>query len=316
MLKKFFLLSLVFPLIVQARPMDYSRELTAANRALARGDYADARAGYLKHSKTNPLAQFSLGLLYQNGWGQPRDGIQACRWFERSAQKNIPTAQHFFGDCLDRGIHRPADPKMALDFYLRAARGGHLLSLCSAAQLYIDGRGVDQDVAQGLDLCAQAAQAGSPQAMLRLANYFRGTAQVKPDLTAARAWYQMAAERDVPEAQYWLARMLSEGAGGAADAAQAAGWMERAAMGGHAPAYLPTAVLYANAPLDPATKTLPATDLAKVYLWNSAAQARSTDPEEQVQISKINELLQEIVPASWRPKLDRQVSDHLARFAK
>ncbi len=293
---------------------DLAAELRPAQQALSAGDYRKAYALYAGFAAGNPLAQLNLAFFYQNGWGRPADGVKACDWFEKAARNNIPVAQQYFGDCLARGTGRPADGKSAIEWYEKAADGGDIIALCSAAELYIKGQGVARDVRQGLALCTRAAQANSPPAMLRLADYYRDGGDVPQNLAAARYWYQQAAERRDREAQYRLGIMLSEGQGGEADPAGALFWLETAAGAGYAPAYLPTAILYANARVDPATGALRPEHLAKIYLWNSAAKARATDPAERAEIARIEELVLKVMPPSWRPDLDRQVAAHLARY--
>lgn len=297
-----------------AKPADYAAELQAAQQALAAGDYPKAYARYSRHAAKNPLAQFTLGLFHQNGWGRPADESAACRWFEKSARKRTPAAQHFLGDCLVKGTHRAADPAAARELYLDAAAGGHLISLCSAADLYIKGQGVEKDAKRGLALCAQAAQANSPPAMLRLADYYREGTDVPQDLAAARHWYRQAAELRAAEGQYRLGVMLAEGRGGEPDPNAALFWLETAASEGYAPAYLPTAILYANADPMAETGTLAPEHLAKIYLWNTAAKARNYDPAQLAEIARIEALVTQVMPVSWRNDLDRQVRDHLAKF--
>lgn len=297
-----------------AKPADYAAELQAAQPALAAGNYAKAYALYSRHATKNPLAQFTLGLFHKHGWGRPADETAACRWFEKSAQKRIPAAQHFLGDCLVKGTHRAADPAAARALYLDAAAGGHLISLCSAADLYIKGKGVGKDARRGLELCAQAAQANSLPAMLRLADYYREGTDVPQDLAAARHWYRQAAELRAAEGQYRLGTMLAEGQGGEPDPNAALFWLETAASAGYAPAYLPTAILYANADVDPQTGALRPEHLAKIYLWNAAARASSPDPARLAEIARIEDLVNQVMPAAWRPDLDKQVAAYLAKF--
>lgn len=295
-------------------PKDISAELRPAQQAQAAGDYPRAFASYMRFAKRNPLAKFSVGLFYQNGWGRRADNVKACQWFEKAALGHIPVAQQFFGDCLAQGIGRSADYAAAIQWYKRAADKGDLIALCSAADLIIKGKGVDKDVNQGLQLCAQAAQANSPPAMLKLGDYYREGTDVPQDLAAARTWYRQAAEQNNREAQYRLGVMLSEGQGGAADVPAALFWLETAASEGHAPAYLPTAILYANAQPQADTGALAPEHLAKIYLWNSAAKATSHDAAQQAEITRIETLVLSVMPASWRADLDKRVAEHLAKY--
>ena len=168
------------------------------------------------------------------------------------------------------------------------------------------------DVPRGLALCTQAAQAESVPAMLKLADHYRTGADTLP---LARYWYDQAAQRHSHAAQWRLGVMLSEGAGGPADVARARFWLEHAAMEGYAPAYLPTAILYANAATDPATGALAPNDLAKVYMWNQAARATTPDPIQLAEIARIDAMVLAVMPPPWRADLDQKVTAHLARFS-
>ncbi|OGS71275.1 MAG: hypothetical protein A2063_06755 [Gallionellales bacterium GWA2_60_142] len=288
--------------------------LKPAQQALTAGDYKKAHALYSRHAAKNPLAQFTLGLFHKNGWGRPADEATACRWFEKAAHKNIPAAQQFFGDCLAQGVGRPVDGEAAVGWYRKAAASGIAYALCSAGGLYIEGKTVPRDVRRGLELCAQAAQAESPPAMLRLADYYRDGKDVPQDLAAARHWYQQAAERHSAEAQYRLGVMLAEGQGGEPAPNAALFWLETAASEGYAPAYLPVAILYANAEVSPETGALKPEHLARIYLWNSAAKARTADPAQLAEIDRIEKLVLSVMPETWRPELDKKVAEHLAKY--
>lgn len=297
-----------------AKKIDLSADLESAQAALAAGNYQKAFAQYSGFAAKNPLAQFSLALFYQNGWGRPVDETEACRWFEKSARGNIPAGQHFYADCLAKGTDRTANSPEAIKWYKKAADSGHLISLCSAGELYITGKGVSKDMGQGLELITQAARQGVPAAMLRLADLHREGFHVKQDLPVARHWYQQAAEQRSPEAQYQLGVMLGEGRGGETDLDASLFWLETAASEGYAPAYLPTAILYANAKVVPETGALSPEHLAKIYLWISAAKARPSDAAQLADIKKIEEMALAVMPPSWRETLDKRVAEHLEKF--
>lgn len=289
-------------------------ELNIANKALADKNYSLAFREYKRHADKNGLAQFSLGLIEQNGWGRSPDAVAACKWFGRAANKGVPTAQQLFGNCLAQGIGMPVDGLAAVRWYQAAADQGLASAACDAGELLIAGKVIFQDVSRGLALCRGAAQAESTPAMMSLAALYSEGGTVAQDLTLARFWYTEAAERRVLEAQFRLGLMLSEGLGGDADVPKARFWLEHAAAEGYAPAYLPTAILYANAPLDPNTGALSPADLAKIYMWNSAAKAITQDPAQLAEISRIEALTLKVMPLQWKPDLDQRVAAHLKKF--
>lgn len=309
------ILSLLPVIPAAAASGSYDKPLAKAYALLAAQDYAHAYSAFQRYGDHNPLAQFSLGLFHQNGWGRPVNADLACSWFIKAAKGKIPTALHYAGDCLMRQPDAPGHATAALADYLAAADNGHLISLCSAAEFYIRGRYVARDVAQGLALCTRAALANSPPAMLRLATYLHHDADVPSDLAAARRWYQLAAARQQTEARYQLAIMQSQGDGGPVEVEAAMVAMESLASDGYLPAYLPTAVLYAHLPPDDDTGLASPAQLAKVYLWSSAAKARLAQPAQQAQADQLLTAVLAAMPAEWRPELDRKVAAHLAKFA-
>jgi len=296
------------------KPQDWARALAPAQAALNAKNYSGAYPLYLRQaeSQQNGLAQFVLGMFHLNAWGRPRNPVAACAWFEKAAQKHIPAGENNWGDCLAQGIGRPVDIPAALAWYDKAASHGHIISACTAADYYLQGKGVEKDVAKGLALCTAVARANAIPAMLKLARYYQEGQWLPQDLPAARYWYQQAAEMRSVEAQFKLGVMLAQGEGGEPDLNAALFWLETAASQGYAPAYLPTAVLYANAPVQAETGALAPEHLAKVYLWNAAAKARNDDPALEAEIHRIDTLVAQIMPATWRPDLDKKVAEHLA----
>lgn len=300
----------------QGRSTTLQQELQAAQAALAAGHHDEAWPRYRRLAERgNALAQFVVGQFLQQGWDRPVDQVAACNWFSKAAGQRVPYAEHLWADCLAQGTVRKPDIVQALNWYERAAEDGHWLSLCAAARYHIRGQGVAQDVPRGLAMCTRAAQAESPPAMLQLARYYQQDADVPQNLPGARYWYEQAARRQQPEAQYRLGLMLAQGQGGPADPDTALHWLERAASAGYAEAYLPTAVLYGNADVQADTGALAPAHLAKVYLWAAAAKASHLPPPQQALASSIESQALAIMPPPWLPELNRQIAEHLARFA-
>jgi TPR repeat protein len=297
------------------RPRDYAKELGPAYARLDQRDYARAYPLFQRRAATNPLAQFTLGLFHQNGWGRPVDHDVACAWFAKAALRRIPSAQHLHGDCLMRTPDAPGNAEAALASYLDAAKGSHYISLCSAAELLIHGRGMPRDVPRGLALCTQGAQSNAPPAMLRLALFLSDDADVPPNLPLARGWFERAAKAGIADARFRLAIMQSQGDGGEVDRDAALLGMESLAAEGYVPAYLPTAVMYANQPAQADTGALSAEHLAKAYLWACAAKASLRDPARLAPTEQLLASVLAIMPPEWRPELDRKVDAHLAKFA-
>lgn len=242
-----------------------------------------------------------------------KDYAAARNRFEKAAPKNIPAAQQASGDCFAHGMDRARENELALRWYRPAADSGIAFSLCQAGQAYIAGDLVAKDVAKGLALCTSAAQAESTATMMKLAGCYGEGAAIIQNLRTARFWYAQAAQRRNQEAQYWRGIMLSEGQGGNADIPQARSWLELDAAEGYSRAYLPAAILYANAQINPNTGALTPDGLARVYMGNSAAQATTKNPLQMAQIARIETMALNVMPSQWTPDLDRRVANHLAQ---
>lgn len=295
-----------------------AHDVRDASVALSAGDYGKAFALYRRSAQEedNPLAQFFVGLFYKNGWGRPADPAAACRWFGKAAEGGIPAAQHFYGECLEGGVGCPADPARAAVWYEKAAEGGHHVSCCYLAELYMTGRGVAKDPARAIELCGRSAMQGSPQAQVRLGRFYLEGDESVRDYAAAFRWFAAAGEKNVAEAQYYMGYLLDWGLVITDPPQSARVYFERAAAQGYAPAYFPTGRLYFDAPVDPQTKMLSANDLAKAYLWLSAAVKQSQDPEDVAMSAKMLDQIRNVMPKAWAPELDAKVSGHLSKYTK
>jgi TPR repeat protein len=308
------LLGLFMPFDQSLAKSNVAAELKNAQALLAKGEYGKAFVEYRRFAEeqNNPLAQFSLGLFFQNGWGRPVDPAAACRWFEKAGKGDIPAAAHFFAECLAKGVGRTADPAGAAGWYEKAAALGHHISLCSLAELYMTGIGVPRDPAKGLALCSQAADKKVISAQTRTGLFLLKGDKSIQNFEQAFKWFSMAAQGNSPEAQYYLGVMYHDGIGSAKDPKLARYWFEMAASQGYISAYYPTGELYYTAPVDPQTGKLSAHDLAKAYLWLSAAAKRSKDPEELKQTKDLLEKVLAVMPETWIRTLDEKVNAHLS----
>lgn len=307
-------LSVLFALNSAQAKQNLSADLRKAQKALAAGDYEEAFAEYVKlaEDQNNPLAQFTVGMFYRMGWGRPAEPAKAYRWFEKAALGGIPVAQHFLGDYLVAGVHCEADPAKAAVWYEKAIASGYLLSLCSLAELYMAGTGVKKNPTKAIALCRKAAEKALIPAQVRLGRFFLDGDKSIRDYAKAYLWFEMAAQKNSPEAQYYFGVIYRDGRGRPKALKVARYWFESAASRKYGPAYLPTGELYFQAPVDPNTGKLSAHDLAKAYLWLSAATRQAKDPKDQKRVNELLGKVNRIMPVSWKPELDAKVNAHFS----
>jgi len=113
--------------------------------AVERQDYAAAlRLFRPLANQGNDIAQFDLGVMYDKGWGVPRDHVQAARWYRLAAAQGNADAQYNLGVLYEDG-RRYAD---AVKWYREAADQGLGDAQFSLGLLYAKGQGVPRDDVQ------------------------------------------------------------------------------------------------------------------------------------------------------------------------
>ncbi|PWB93449.1 SEL1-like repeat protein [Methylosinus sporium] len=142
-------------------------------------------------------AQYELGLRYAEGrGGAPRDPKLAFQWFEKAADKGFAPAQYRLGSIYEKGM------------------------------------GVERDYAKALSWYKRAADAGNARAMHNLAVLFAGGGDGKPDYDQAAQWFRKAAEYGVRDSQFNLAILCARGLGVPQNLTQSYLWFAAAAAQG------------------------------------------------------------------------------------
>ena len=109
-------------LVVPARA-DYQAGVDANTS----GDYATALREWRPLAEQgDPRAQFSLGLLHENGDGVTRDYAKARQWYEKAAAQKEARAQFYLGMQSAFGQGGPEDLAQAHMWYNLAAGNGHV----------------------------------------------------------------------------------------------------------------------------------------------------------------------------------------------
>ena len=122
-------------------------------------------------------AQYQMAIVYQNGYGVPKNGMKALALFELAAEQNYSDAQF------------------------------------ELALIYTEGLLVKQNLKKAFSLTHKAAKKGLASAQYNLAiMYANGTGTKQDDFKASR-WYKAAANQNYALAQYNLALLYSEGKG-------------------------------------------------------------------------------------------------------
>lgn len=189
----------------------YADALAAYNA----GDFATAqRLWQGLADRGEPIAQYNLGLLYEDGKGVAQDYARAADWYRRAAEQGHASAQLNLGHLYDQGLGVAKDLALAADWYRKAAEQGDALAQDSLGYLYENGRGVPKDYAEAAAWYRKAADQGLAQAQADLGYMYEMGYGVPEDRDLALEWYRKAAaqgDEDAEEALWWLEE--EEGAG-------------------------------------------------------------------------------------------------------
>jgi len=151
--------------------------------AVERQDYAAAlRLFRPLANQGNDIAQFDLGVMYDKGWGVPRDHVQAARWYRLAAAQGNADAQYNLGVLYEDG-RRYAD---AVKWYREAADQGLGDAQFSLGLLYAKGQGTAAGRCPGIHVVRIIGSAGrsirSKQSRCR-----RSTHEARADRRGAEA---------------------------------------------------------------------------------------------------------------------------------
>lgn len=204
-------------------------------------DYASARVIWETLAEIgNGDALFNLGVLAEDGLGEPRDMRKAEALYTSAANAGNFKAQYRLGMLYAAGELLPQDLDKARIFLNLAAGAGDLDAAARLASL--DDPGVPPTPFQQAEwlgsqgrhgeaapIYERLAAAGDRRAQTRLAWMYEAGRGVPRDLAEAARRFQIAAEAGEAEAQYALAVMYRTGRGRETDPVRSAEWLARAA---------------------------------------------------------------------------------------
>ena len=234
----------------------------------------------------NPVAQFFVGAMYENGQGVLQDYAQAVVWFRKAAAQGNAGAQYILGLMYDKGQGVPQDYAQAVAWYRKAAAQGFAAAQNNLGAMYDNGQGVPQDYAQAIAWYRKAATQGNADAQYNLGLMYANGRGVPQDYAQAVAWYRKAAAQGFADAQSNLGAMYAEGQGVPQDYAQAVVWFRKAAAQGNAGAQYILGLAYADG------RGVPQDYVAAYALYNlSASLDSSSDNPAATNRSKLMTLM-------------------------
>lgn len=152
--------------------------------------------------------------IYHDGMGIIyTDYEQAMIWCGLAAQKGIKEAQYTLGLMFDNGRGVQSNYSAAANWYLQSANQNYAPAQINLGLLYINGQGAPKDLKKAFNLFEKAAKQNQPQAQYNVGlMYLHGTA-VKRNFTQAAKWFLLAAEQGDEMARLNLSTLYAHGQG-------------------------------------------------------------------------------------------------------
>jgi hypothetical protein len=105
-------------------------------------------------------AMNSIGVMYENGQGVPRDFGQAMAWYRKGAAAGNANAALQLGFMYGTGEGVALDYQQAMTWYQKSADEGSVVAMRNIGILYWDGTGVPMDHGRAIYWCRKAAAGG------------------------------------------------------------------------------------------------------------------------------------------------------------
>lgn len=142
-------------------------------------------------------AQFSLGKMYDDGWGVAQDHQEAAKWYRLAAEHGNASAQRIQGGMYESGQGVAKDYREAARWYRLAAVQGDIWAQADLGELYAKGRGVAKDYQEAVKWYRLAAGPGNPIAQFDLGVMYQYGRGVPSNRVVAYVLYSLSAANDI-----------------------------------------------------------------------------------------------------------------------
>lgn len=169
-------------------------------------NYVEAMKNYqIAADKGQPIAQYNLGLIYENGKGIPVDYAKAKVWYTKAADQGHARAMNQLAGIYFNGSAGPANEQHAVKLYEKAVALGDADAAYQLGLLSETGVATTLSFPNAVKYYLQAASKGNEKAKFALARMYQyGLGVGKDEDEAARLYAEMAANNNA-FAQYQLA---------------------------------------------------------------------------------------------------------------
>lgn len=206
-------------------------------------NYAEAKKWYKLSAKNYPKASVALGFVYET----VEDNYpKAMENYDSAAKAANPVGQFNLGLMYEDGKGMPVNQDKAKDLYSKASEKFNAAATDELASMYFNGNGVERNEQQALALYKKAAALGDSGALYQLGLLSETGVATKLDFIKAISYYEEAARKGNIKAKLALARMYQYGLGAPKNLALAANLYKELAATDNAYAQYQLALILLN----------------------------------------------------------------------
>ncbi len=154
----------------------------------------------------NDVAETIMGLRNLDAG----DSVAAFQWLEKAALQGQPVAEYSLGTLYERGQGVTASPALALKWYLAAANQGNRKAMHNLAVAYAEGSAGPKNTQEAARWFAQAAALGLSDSQFNLAVLYERGDGVPQSLIDSYKWYSIAAAGGDAESKARIAMLKSQ----------------------------------------------------------------------------------------------------------
>ena len=193
-------------------PLHHERDFETGMDAYDREDYETALEIFQPLANQGYVpAQYSLGVMYQNGRGVIQNYTEAIKWYRKAANQGLDVAQNNLGVMYQNGHGVVQNYTEAIKWYRKAANQGLDVAQNNLGVMYQNGHGVVQNYTEAIKWYRKAANQGLDVAQNNLGVMYQNGHGVVQNYTEAIKWYRKAANQGLDVAQNNLGVMYQNG---------------------------------------------------------------------------------------------------------
>ncbi len=153
-------------------------------------------------------AKVALALILING--EDEDKEQAISYLDSAVEDDYKVAEYYLGVAYENGYGVEQDYEEAMKYFLQAAEHDYAPALNQIGYLYFNGYGVDTDYTQAVYYHKLAAAQDYTPAQINLGYMYENGYGVEQDLSTALAYYKLAEDKNYEGAKEAVARVENQ----------------------------------------------------------------------------------------------------------